>query len=273
MAQSLSDWELFVVDDNNPDTEAREKTERLLHTFLQDYRIQYLKHDKNLNGAVARNTGLAKATGKYIAFLDSDDEYKEERLQKCFDLMENEPGNIAGVYSGCEFRRGGKRYHIERKIESGNYLVQTLACTFRFCTGSNIFVRKSVIDQIGGFDGAFLRHQDYEFLARIFKNYNIAAIPEVLVVKNNENINLPNVQQIIDIKYQYLNKFEEYIKELPIADQMYIYHSQWLSVAEAAIRSKENLLSKEYYQKAAEYGGLSIKEMMRSVALRLLTVR
>ena len=273
LAQSLSDWELFVVDDNNPDTEAREKTERLLHTFLQDYRIQYLKHDKNLNGAVARNTGLAKATGKYIAFLDSDDEYKEERLQKCFDLMENEPGNIAGVYSGCEFRRGGKRYHIERKIESGNYLVQTLACTFRFCTGSNIFVRKSVIDQIGGFDGAFLRHQDYEFLARIFKNYNIAAIPEVLVVKNNENINLPNVQQIIDIKYQYLNTFEEYIKELPIADQMYIYHSQWLSVAEAAIRSKENLLSKEYYQKAAEYGGLSIKEMMRSVALRLLTVR
>ena len=88
---------------------------------------------------------MAKATGKYIAFLDSDDEYKEERLQKCFDLMENEPGNIAGVYSGCEFRRGGKRYHIERKIESGNYLVQTLACTFRFCTGSNIFVRKDLI--------------------------------------------------------------------------------------------------------------------------------
>lgn len=268
--QTLTNWELFVVDDNNPDTEARNKTEKVIESFSTDSRIYYLKHPKNLNGAVARNTGLGEATGKYIAFLDSDDEYMPERLQKCFDLMEQQQVKVAGVYTGCEFKRAGKVYHVETNVQAGNYLVQTLACTFMFCTGSNIFVRKSVVDEINGFDGTFLRHQDYEFLARIFKNYNMAAIPEVLVIKNNENVNLPNVRKMIDIKHQYLDKFAGYIKELPESEQRYIYHSQWLSVAEAAQRTKDFKTAKEFYKKAGEYGSLTMKEQMRRLAFRIL---
>lgn len=273
LAQTLSDWELFVVDDNDPDTDARRKTEELMRFFESDERVHYLKHPSNLNGAVARNTGIAEATGKYIAFLDSDDEYKPERLQKCFELMENQPSKVAAVYTGCEFRRGGNVYHVEVDVKPGNYLVQTLACTFMFCTGSNIFVRKSVVDEIDGFDGKFLRHQDYEFLARIFKTHDIAAIPEVLVIKNNENVNLPNVKKMIDIKHQYLDKFADYIHDLSESDQRYIYHSQWLSVAEAAQRSKDYKTAKEYYKKASMYGGLSVKELTRRLAFRILSMK
>ena len=271
--QTLTNWELFVVDDNNPDTEAREKTVKLMQSFTNDCRIHYLKHPRNLNGAVARNTGLAEATGKYIAFLDSDDEYKPERLQKCFELMEEQSSKVAAVYTGCEFRKGGNVYQVETNVKPGNYLVQTLACTFMFCTGSNIFVRKNVVDEINGFDGKFLRHQDYEFLARIFKKYEIEAIPEVLVIKNNENVNLPNVKKMIDIKHQYLEKFADYIQDLSEADQRYIYHSQWLSVAEAAQRSKDYSTAKEYYKKATEYGGLSAKEIARRLAFRVLSMK
>lgn len=270
LAQTFENWELFVVDDNNPNTKAREMTEGLMNEFLTDSRIHYLKHPKNLNGAVARNTGLAEAVGKYIAFLDSDDEYMPERLEKCFDLMEKQPENVAGVYTGCEFRRGGRVYHVETNVKGGNYLVQTLACTFMFCTGSNIFVRKNVVDEINGFDGQFLRHQDYEFLVRIFKKYDIAAIQEVLVIKNNENMNLPNVKKMTDIKNQYLGKFDGLIKKLPQKDQDYIYHSQWLSIAEAAQRARNYKTAKEYYKKAAQYGGLSMKETARRLAFRVL---
>lgn len=263
--QTFQDLEVIVVDDNNPDTDARNKTEKVMKTF-SDKRLHYLKHPHNLNGSVARNTGIAKAEGKYISFLDSDDEYMSERLMKCYNVMEKVDESVAGVYTGCEFRRGGKVYHIMSDVRSGNYLVDTLACTFNLGTGSNLFIRKSVIDQINGFDGSFLRHQDYEFMVRIFERYELESIPEVLVVKNNENVNLPNVEKIIDIKKQYLKKYKSIIQARTDSEKKYIYHSQYIQIAEAAQRTKKYKLANQFYKKAKGQGGLSIKEQLRRIA-------
>ena len=262
--QTFTDFELIIVDDNNPDTESRKDTEELVNRLMQqDSRVKYLKHMKNMNGAVARNTGFAVAQGKYISFLDSDDEYMPDRLQKCFDVMENASDNIAGVYTGCEFRRGGKVYHIEKNVKPGNFLVDTLACKFMFCTGSNIFVRKSVIDELNGFDGVFLRHQDYEFLVRVFEKYDLAAIPEPLVIKNNENFNLPNLEKQVAIKNQYLDKFKYIIDSLPQKDVNYIMHGNYINVAENAMAQNNFKVANEFYSKASQYGGLSAREWFR----------
>ncbi len=269
LAQTYRDWELIVVDDNDPDSEARQQTEKLMETF-SDGRIRYIRHLKNLNGAVARNTGFAIARGEYISLLDSDDMYLPERLEKCLAVMEAAPTNVAGVYTGCEFRRGGKVYHVETNVKPGNFLKETLACSFRFHTGSNIFVRKSVVDEINGFDPLFLRHQDYEFLARVFERYDLAAIPEVLVVKNNENVNLPKVQKMIQIKEQYLKKFSQQIEALSADDRCFVYHMQYVSIAEAALRSGEMTIARDYYKKASGYGSLSGKELLRRLAFVIL---
>lgn len=263
-------WELIVVDDNDPESQERIKTEKIMDEYKDDKRIIYLKHPKNMNGANARNTGIEKSKGKYISFLDSDDEYLPNRLFKCYSLLEKEPREVAGVYTGCEFRRGGKTFHIEKNIKSGNFLVSTLACTFMFCTGSNLFIRKTVVDELGGFDGAFLRHQDYEFLVRLFENYSLFSLPEVLVIKNNENYNLPNVNKMIDIKKQYLEKYKSIIDSLPENDQMYIYHNQWISIAEAAQKEKNVTIAKKYYELAQRYGRLSIKEYLRRIVFTIL---
>lgn len=262
--QTFTDLELIIVDDNNPDTESRKDTEELVNRLMQqDSRVKYLKHMKNMNGAVARNTGFAVAQGKYISFLDSDDEYMPDRLQKCFDVMENASDNIAGVYTGCEFRRGGKVYHIEKNVKPGNFLVDTLACKFMFCTGSNIFVRKSVIDELNGFDGAFLRHQDYEFLVRVFEKYDLASLQEPLVIKNNENFNLPNLEKQVAIKSQYLDKFKYIIDSLPQKDVNYIMHGNYINVAENAMAQNNFKVANEFYSKASQYGGLSAREWFR----------
>lgn len=269
--QSFKEWELIVVDDNNPDTTARKETEDLIRSVSEnDERIIYIQHPRNLNGAVARNTGLSKASGKYIAFLDSDDEYCPGRLQKCFDLMEKAPANMAGIYSGCEFRRKGKKYHVERTIPSGNFLVQTLACTFKFCTGSNIFVRKSVVNELNGFDATFLRHQDYEFLARLFMKYSLIGISEVLVIKNNDDVNLPNVEKLIDIKKQYLIKFDDIIKGLSQKDKNYVFQSNYIGIAEVAMGQKSFAVANDYYQSAKQYGTLPVRVWFRRIAFTIL---
>lgn len=177
------------------------------------------------------------------------------RFEKCLIAMENALDDVAGVYTGCEFRKGGKTYKLYTSVKNGNFLVDTLACRFMFCTGSNIFIKKSVIDEINGFDTAFLRHQDYEFLVRIFEKYKLVAISEALVIKNNENLNLPNVKKMIDIKKQYLDKFDPVIKTQKESDQFYIYHSQYIEIAELAVRAGEKQIASEYYKKAKEKGG------------------
>ena len=72
--QCTEDIEIIVVDDNAPDSAFRTETEHIMDCF-SDNRIVYIKHDKNKNGAAARNTGLKAAKGEFIAFLDNDDFY------------------------------------------------------------------------------------------------------------------------------------------------------------------------------------------------------
>ncbi len=273
IAQTYKDWELIIVDDNDPDTESRRATGDIVSDYIvKGYNIQYICHEKNKNGAVARNTGFAVAKGDYIALLDSDDEYLPDRLQKCYDAMQNASKSVAGVYTGCEFRQSGKTYNRYTDVKDGNFLVDTLACRFMFCTGSNIFVRKSVIDELDGFDGAFLRHQDYEFLVRVFEKYSLIAIPEILVIKNNENSNLPNLDKQIAIKKQYLDKFHYVIEHLSKGDADYIMHSNLIGIAENAMAQKYYRTANEYYKKAAKFGGLTSREWFRRIAYPFYTL-
>lgn len=264
--QTFNDFELIIVDDNNPDTDARLSTENIVNKYLMhDTRIKYIKHEKNMNGAIARNTGFAIAQGRYISLLDSDDEYMPNRLQKCFEAIEVAPAAVAGVYTGCEFRRSGKTFATFTNVRDGNFLVETLACKFMFCTGSNIFVRKSVVEELNGFDGTFLRHQDYEFLVRVFEKYSFKSIPEVLVIKNNENFNLPNLEKQVAIKKQYLDKFKYIIDTLPEKDANYIMHGNYVNVAVNAMNQNNFKEANKYYRKAIQYGGLTIKEWIRRI--------
>lgn len=266
LQQTYTDWELIIVDDNNPDTEARRQTEKLVCTFT-DSRIKYIRHTHNKNGAAARNTGIRAAKGDYISFLDSDDQYIKTRLEKCFAELACADPSVGGVYTGCEFRRNGKTYLRYKDVKTGKFLVETLSCTFMFCTGSNIFVRKSVIEELRGFDETFLRHQDYEFLVRLFQRYSLVAIPEILVIKNNDNVNLPDVHKVADIKDRYLGKYKNLIDTLASSDVCSIYHANYVAVAELALKSDDKGLAKIYYKKSGLFKPLGKKELLRRMIL------
>ncbi len=267
--QTYTNIEIIIVDDNDPETHHRKETESILSTY-NDNRIKYLKHPYNKNGAAARNTALKIATGEYISFLDSDDEYLPTRIEKCLYYMSNNDHHVAGVYTGCEFRKGGSKYNCYLDVKEGNFLVDTLACRFMFCTGSNIFIRKEVIDEIQGFDESFIRHQDYEFLVRVFEKYSLKAIKEILVIKNNENINLPNVERMANVKKQYLEKFSYIIERLSEENKNYIYHSNYISLAEQCQRQGKLKKANEFYSKAKEYSPITKLEWKRRLLLPFL---
>lgn len=82
LAQSYKNWELIIVDDCSSDN-----TDEVVRTYLSDDRIYYLKNEKNSGAAFSRNTALRKAKGKWIAFLDSDDLWMPEKLEKQLSFM------------------------------------------------------------------------------------------------------------------------------------------------------------------------------------------
>lgn len=83
LAQSYTNWELIVVDDCSTDN-----TDEVIKPYLTDGRIKYYKNEKNSGAAVSRNRALREAKGKWIAFLDSDDLWMSDKLEKQIKYME-----------------------------------------------------------------------------------------------------------------------------------------------------------------------------------------
>lgn len=81
--QTYENWELIIVDDCSSDN-----TDEVVRPFLSDRRIRYLKNEQNSGAAISRNRALREAKGKWIAFLDSDDLWLPEKLEKQVSFME-----------------------------------------------------------------------------------------------------------------------------------------------------------------------------------------
>lgn len=82
LAQTYENWELIIVDDCSTDG-----TDETVAPFLMDRRIRYFKNEYNSGAAVSRNRALREATGKWVAFLDSDDLWLPEKLEKQLFFM------------------------------------------------------------------------------------------------------------------------------------------------------------------------------------------
>ncbi len=81
--QTYENWELIIVDDCSTDN-----TDEVIKSYLKDGRIRYFKNDKNRGAAVCRNKALQEANGRWIAFLDSDDLWDLDKLEKQVRFMD-----------------------------------------------------------------------------------------------------------------------------------------------------------------------------------------
>jgi len=183
--QSFSNIEVIVVDDKSTD-----KTETIIQS-ISDKRVRYYCHDENLGGAAARNTGIHYASGKYIAFLDSDDIWYPTKIEDQLEKLESLSSKWAACYCDVERNRGHYLINlvdrlVTRKsgIEGGEEIVDDiLSRKLDFGGTSTLFVRQDAINDIGGFDESFQRIQDTEFVIRLLKSWKLAYVDKVLVKK------------------------------------------------------------------------------------------
>lgn len=199
--------EVIVVDDNDPKGEDRKNTQALMQKYSDNPKVIYICHEKNKNGAAARNTGIKASKGNYIAFLDDDDIFLDGKLTKQVAFLDSHSDHDA-VY--CLARRS--KYGCSQRIIEGDGTREILLLESNFFTPSLMF-RREALEAINGFDESFRRHQDYELLLRYFAaGYKIGCVPEVLIeIGMNMGENTPTGKKVDELKAYFFSKFDRFI--------------------------------------------------------------
>jgi glycosyltransferase involved in cell wall biosynthesis len=176
LAQTFRNIEIVVVDDNSQDN-----TQELVAGF-HDERITYIRHDVNKRVSAARNTGIAHARGKYIAFLDDDDEWLPEKLELQLRVFQHAAPTVGGVYAGAvTVERASRKIlnHITPR-KRGNVLASLLERNWIAPT-SSIVLKRECFETAGLFDTAMSFSEDYDLWLRVARDYAFEYVKEPLV--------------------------------------------------------------------------------------------
>lgn len=193
LGQSFRDFELLVVDDGSTDA-----TRAVLAEYGE--RLRLLARE-NGGPAAARNHGLHQARGKYVAFLDADDHWKMEKLQRQVHLLNTQPEigfcstatevvNSAGRPAGdwpCQFSAGPLPdiLFMHGTVISGST--------------SGVVARLQLVNELGGFDETLRGFEDPDLWIRLAARTGYACIPETLTIvvrtSNSVSGNLANMRR------------------------------------------------------------------------------
>lgn len=220
LAQTLSDLEVIVVDDNDPNFKERKLTELAMRKYVGDSRVKYIKHEKNKGGSAARNTGWRNSSGTYIAFLDDDDEFMKDRLENMVQCLDTHDSSWGACYSAYYIKRSNGRVNKSSVRLEGDVYVRTLMRTFYIGGGSNLLIRRCIVEEINGFDESFKRNQDIEFMVRVFENYKVAFVNKDLLTIHWDERPVKRTYEFIEgVAKFYLNKMKERIDRLSPRDR------------------------------------------------------
>ena len=175
--QTYQDFEIIVVDDGSTDN-----TGEIIRSF-KDKRVKYIKkYKENKGSSVARNIGIKVARGKYIAFLDSDDEWLPEKLDKQIKVLQSESPEVGVVYSNlCYIDENGKSMNKSLSRKKEGYIYEDLLGRNYVGTPSTLLIKKVCFNQVGLFDDLLNAQEDWDMWIRIAKYYRFALIKIPLV--------------------------------------------------------------------------------------------
>ncbi|WNO09067.1 glycosyltransferase family 2 protein [Teredinibacter sp. KSP-S5-2] len=169
--QTYPAQEILVIDD-----ECSEKSTKFLSSFSQ---ISVITHSHNKGVAAARNTGIAHANCEWIAFLDADDLWLPEKLEKQMQFLSENP-NVIACHTGIITFDGEK--DLKTFIDKPHRItLQDMLASSHVCPPATL-IKKEVICEVGLYDEQFGCTEDHDLILRVVNaGYQIGFIAQALV--------------------------------------------------------------------------------------------
>lgn len=261
LSQSYIDFELIVVDDCSTDNSYNTVK------MYKDKRIILFRLEKNSGPAAARNYGVEKASGNFISFLDSDDYYESDFLEKTIETIQNSNSDVGFWYTGLI-------YHENRKINKFYWNVQrkhspylTILHELRIGSGTGITVRKEAFDYVKGFNVKLPAAEDTDFFLRFSKCFDFEGIPYFLVnINKNGTDRVSKDFKKIAIAYNsFIPEHLDTINKYQILKKKFYYKLMWLN-----FHLKDIAKAKGWYDLLKENKLLNFKMRLVYFIYRLL---
>jgi len=179
LQQTYRDFDIWVIDDGGSDNTGTLVKEKA--NSFSDIRINYI-HTQNRGVAAARNSGIEKSAGEWIALLDSDDEWRKEKLEKQMDFLNGNPG-VSLIHTGEDWIRNG--IHVNAPKAYRKYSGDVFERSLPLCMigPSTVVFKRDLFEEIGGFDEKYPVCEDYDFWLKVTSLHQVGLIDEALTIK------------------------------------------------------------------------------------------
>lgn len=203
LAQTDPPDEVIVVDDASSDD-----TATVAATF-GDRRIRVIRHGRRLGAAAARNTGARAARGRWLAFLDSDDEWLPQKLARQLAVIGSPSRGARASVTGyiiVDNRDGRETVFLPPQTITIDDL--TFGCSYS--PGSTLIVAADTFKAVGEFDVMLARLEDWDWLIRLAQQDAVVGAPEILA-KIHKSAN-PTSQAVVSAAVRLADKHATYFR-------------------------------------------------------------
>lgn len=204
--------EIIVVDDFSEDVLL---TKEICSSFSDVFDLKFISHDRNLNGAAARNTGIINSNCDYICFMDSDDSWLPSKLAevKKYLLFNNVDVVYSKLYKGPSYNSIESCSVLPEKgfNDNLNTVDEYIFCYKGLIQTSTLVVRSDLAKKVL-FNENFRRHQDYDFVIRLAcLGARFGFIDKPLIKWNIEENNELNKGESSDYSLYWLSEMNDYL--------------------------------------------------------------
>jgi glycosyltransferase involved in cell wall biosynthesis len=203
--QTLQGYELIIVDDGSTD-----RTKEICEPYLEDSRVHYI-FQENGGPAKARNTGIEASSGEFICFLDDDDLWKPNKLQRQIQFIDNQLndfGNWGMVFTWAELIDAHGNIIGYRGHRQEGAIYKYLLFENIIDATSSVLVKRGVLEDIGPFDESLIPScEDWDLWLRISKKYLVFPVKDYLVrYREHQNGISANLDKLFSSAKQVVDK-------------------------------------------------------------------
>jgi glycosyltransferase involved in cell wall biosynthesis len=256
LSQTYPNLEVIIVDDASTDN----TQDRIKDLQQVDHRIQYYRHLSNRGAQAARNTGIHAANGRYIAFLDSDNEWLPRKLEKQMALFSSKADSLGAVYCGY-WEVASRGDVLNEYLPHYRGQVYKQALNEWLTDTSTLVVRKDVIEKIRGFDENTRAYQEWDICIRLARECEFDFVPDCLTIYHQHALPSISKDHLRDA-YGYLGVVDNYQEEILRQCGKSALSQHYLKTGRLFIHAEQFDLARACFLKSIQYYPFNIKAMI-----------